>query len=88
MSHTYSLMEVSRSTYDEVRDKLLGAEYVLVIFDEAGGSLISNKGGTTGEVLDMHGIALVREKEEIKGAPKSRPSSIGGHIACFKLNTE
>lgn len=47
MTHTYALMEVSKSTYDEVMTKLVSAGYQHAIHD-------SNEG----PVLDLHGIAL------------------------------
>ena len=48
MTHTYAELEVSKAVYEEIRGKLLAAGY-----DHA-----FNNG-----VIDMHGIALVEEKE-------------------------
>jgi len=46
MTHTYVTMEVSDSTYKEVHEKLMAADY---------GHAINREGE-----MDMHGIALVR----------------------------
>ncbi len=50
VTHTYATLEVSAAAYEEIKSKLLAAEYQHAINDE-------------GEI-DMHGIALVREKDE------------------------
>ena len=47
VTHTYALLEVDFSTYDDVRERLLAVDY---------GHAISVEGE-----IDMHGIALVRE---------------------------
>lgn len=49
MTHTYALMPVTLATYEEVKRKLKDAGYDHAL-------------GPDGE-LDMHGIALVLEKE-------------------------
>lgn len=51
MSHTYALLEVSPSSYEEIKAKLLDAGYGHAIND-------------LGEI-DMHGIALCTKEEEI-----------------------
>ena len=69
MKHTYALLPVSQSTYDEIGEKLRAAGY-----DEAfhqDDSLTS----LNGQVIDMHGIALsmadepspAREPDEDEG---------------------
>ena len=53
MTHTYVLMEVSRAAFDEIRAKLEAVQYNhAVIVDRAQ------------PILDMHGLALVQEKDE------------------------
>lgn len=47
MTHTYALLDVSKSAYDEIAEKLILAGYQQAINDE-------------GEI-DMHGIALVNQ---------------------------
>ena len=49
MTHTYAIMKVSRSTYDEVYKKLKAAGY---------SDQIDRDGN-----LDMHGIALAEEDD-------------------------
>lgn len=50
MTHTrtFVIMEVEAATYNEIKDKLLEADYDHAIHDQ----------GEHGTVLDMHGIAL------------------------------
>lgn len=50
VTHTYVTLEISDAAYDEIKKKLLDAEYDHVFGDD-------------GE-MDMHGIALVKEKIE------------------------
>lgn len=60
MTHTYVVLEVSRSAYDEIRNLLQGAGYWHCF----------PRGGD-GEI-DMHGIALLpirADLEEIEGSP-------------------
>lgn len=52
MMYTYALLDVSRAVYDEIRAKLVAAEYEHAFHADAGG-----------EVIDMHGIALRVEPE-------------------------
>lgn len=47
MTHTYAILKVSPETYNEIRGKLAAAGYGDQFHDKA-----------TGEVIDMHGIAL------------------------------
>lgn len=48
MTHTYALLEVSLSTYNEVKQKLIEAGYEDALTDDG---------------IDMHGIALVCAEE-------------------------
>ena len=43
MTYTYAILEVSQATYDEIRLRLIAADYAHAI---------------DGTVIDMHGIAL------------------------------
>lgn len=52
MTYTYALMDVSEATYQEIKAKLLEAGYSHALHD-----------GDDGIVLDMHGIALRKQKE-------------------------
>jgi hypothetical protein len=65
-TYTYALMEVSPSTYDEVRANLVAAQYQHAIHDRK---------SEPHEALDMHGIALVK-KPELVVAPADAP--LGG----------
>lgn len=47
MTYTYALMEVSRATFEEIREKLRAAGYDDALHDDEA-------------TLDMHGIALVQ----------------------------
>ena len=47
-THTYALLAVSRAAYDEIKAKLLAADY---------GHAINEKGE-----IDMHGITLIDER--------------------------
>lgn len=49
---TYAVMPVTNEVYDEIMHKLQEAGYDHAIFKDAAGRV----------VLDMHGIALAREK--------------------------
>lgn len=55
MTHTYSELAVSRSTYDEIVEKLREAGY-----DHA---FIDDDPDHPEDTLDMHGIGLVLEKD-------------------------
>jgi len=46
-THTYSILNVSQTTFDEIKNILLAAGYGDMIRDDGNGS-----------VIDMHGIAL------------------------------
>ena len=50
-THTYALMEVSRDTFNEIRDKLLAVDYRHAIHEP--------EDENQSVRLDMHGIALV-----------------------------
>lgn len=54
MTYTYALLKVSKTTYDEIREKLLAAGYQHSIGEPRGDS----------ERIDMHGIALVTDAVE------------------------
>lgn len=55
MTHTYATMDVSPATFDEIRSKLDAAGY---------GDQIERSGiHSTEDLIDMHGIALVRQAE-------------------------
>lgn len=47
-TRTYAVMQVSKSTYDEIHAKLVEAGYEQALYKTHGGDI----------VLDMHGIAL------------------------------
>ena len=51
-THTYAILEVSGSVYEEVRKKLEEADYRHAFHQEGGRKLI-----------DMHGIALARPRK-------------------------
>lgn len=51
-THTYVEMDVSQAAHDEIRRKLIDARYHHALH------------GRDGEVLDMHGIALVTKPEK------------------------
>ena len=54
-THTYAVMDVSDETYDEIRDKLVEANYEHTFHEDSDGN----------ELLDMAGIALRRGEELI-----------------------
>jgi hypothetical protein len=62
-THTYVELEVSESTYKEIREKLLLADYhhCFEVRDHGTGP------------IDMHGLALIPEKR--KDAEPQKPSS-------------
>lgn len=51
-THTYAILEVSASAYDEIKSKLEAAGYQHAFHDDK---------DEDGIVIDMHGIALKRE---------------------------
>lgn len=53
-THTYAIMDVSASTYDEIRAAL----------EEAGYRDSIHGGRGTSDILDMHGIALRRNSSD------------------------
>jgi hypothetical protein len=55
MTYTFAKLEVSQAVYDEIRAKLVeaGYEHAFGLDDEV-------------ELIDMHGIALVRASAEVK----------------------
>lgn len=55
MTYTYAILEVSKQTYNEIKDKLLEAGYGTAIHKESNGK----------EVIDMHGIALKKEEKNV-----------------------
>ena len=50
-TYTYATMEISKAAWDEIAEKLKEAGYTQAFHD-------------FGRVLDMHGIALVQEREK------------------------
>jgi len=52
-THTYVVMNVSPQAFDEIRQKLVDADYMHAIHDD----------GHDGELLDMYGIALAPASE-------------------------
>ena len=46
-THTYAVLQISRAAYDEIRGKLLDADYGHALHREEGF-----------ELIDMHGIAV------------------------------
>src|SRR5262245_44629824 len=55
-THTYSILEISRSAYDEIKDKLIEAGYQHAVMKEG-----------EREVIDMHGIAIAQEDGKLDG---------------------
>lgn len=64
-THTFAIMEVSQSTYDEIRAKLLEADYDHAVWEE----------GDDGTLLNMSGIALAVTQEPPVLVPPSAPWS-------------
>ncbi len=56
MTYTYVLLPISKEAYAEIRDKLIIAGYDHALHDDS----------AHGEVIDMHGIAVVVEEEASK----------------------
>lgn len=54
-THTYAVLEVTQSTYDEIKQKLTAAGYQHQFYK-------SYKQDEK-EIIDMHGIALQEEKQ-------------------------
>ncbi len=63
MTYTYALMDVSESTYNEIKKKLEDAGYQHAFHDDHDGD---------GMVLDMHGIALKLESSSPVPNPNKR----------------
>ena len=55
MTHTYAILEVSENTYNEIAAKLREAGYE---------NQFNDRDSVCTAVIDMHGIALVKEKEK------------------------
>jgi hypothetical protein len=55
MTHTFVLMEVSDTVYEEIKAKLLDAHYDHAIHDDENC------------YLDMQGIALIKKQEPVRG---------------------
>lgn len=53
MTHTYAILEVSQAAYDEIKAKLKAVEYQHAFHEDDEYNV----------VIDMHGIALTKEKE-------------------------
>ena len=54
MTHTYDILEVSKSTYDEISDKLGKNGYHDAFISD----------GRYGIVIDMQGLALAKDQKE------------------------
>lgn len=67
VTHTYATMEVSDEAYNEIKQKLLDADYHHAIDEDDG-------------LLVMQGIALVREPPPPK--PTSHASTSPGPVNC------
>lgn len=61
MAHTYSVLEISASAYQEIHALLRSANYHHVFHDTK-----------DGEVIDMHGLAL-QQKEHDKAMDRNTP---------------
>lgn len=59
MTHTFALLPVSQSAYDEIRDKLLDVGYDHTLTPVAG-----DKGGQCITAIDMHGVGLIPIQQE------------------------
>ena len=57
MTYTYAILDVSQRTYDEIRAKLNAAGWQQAIHEY-----------DADEVLDMHGIALRVDSQQVPGA--------------------
>lgn len=57
MTHTFAILPISQTAYEEIKSKLIEAGYQHAILEEAGQ-----------EVIDMHGIACAAIDEELNGA--------------------
>lgn len=53
VTHTYAILEVSPTTYAEIRAKLMVAGYEHAL----------NRDDKGGDVIDMHGIAIAEARE-------------------------
>lgn len=73
MTYTYVLMDVSPTTYEEIKKKLLDAGYQHALHEDRHGD---------GVVLDMHGIALRLDKDAKFSCCGGRPSK-GHHKGCI-----
>ena len=58
MSHTYVILPLSQTAWDEIADKLCAAGYSHAFHQEK-----------DGVVIDMHGIAVQAEKQEPQEQP-------------------
>lgn len=69
MTHTYAELEVSEATYNEIAGKLKKADYDQAFMGEG--------------VIDMHGIALKREKHTCS-ACGGRYNPMFPHEKCYR----
>lgn len=72
MSHTYALLDVSPSSYEEIKAKLLEAGYSHAINDR-------------GEI-DMHGLALVKGESEMGLDTETTRGIVKIARACHEVN--
>lgn len=67
MTHTYAILEVSRSTYDEIAQALRAADYDHAFHED--------------DTVDMHGIAIQPKEDNVaEESPKTEPVE---HIMQF-----
>lgn len=69
-THTYAILDISEAAFDEIRDKLKAADYGHAFHQDGDGHL----------VLDMHGIAVRKERGEVEFVtmPHVSPAALGG----------
>lgn len=66
-THTFSILDISKTAYDEIKHRLIDAGYGHAIMKEG-----------DGEVIDMHGIAIQSEVLELVD-PKNVRQHCGHH---------
>lgn len=73
-THTYSVLTVSKDTYEEIR----------LLLEQAGYEHCFHKHGTGGvlEVIDMHGIALQQEPDKCKHSVRVPGKEFVQHKEC------
>ena len=63
MTYTYAILLVSQATYDEIKAKLVAAEYQQAFHDDHAYADERTQTHEDGPVIDMHGIALQADTE-------------------------